>query len=151
MACLMWCIALIRKRHSCVLTPEFRRSVLSVPLPLPLVRRRGWAAVAGRGADDGDDADDAAVDTRVAEALAEHPPNGELLAGVALHLTEAHAHPHTHAALDHEHAHTHDDGHHLHIHDPMPAGPHSHRHHHEPMRHGHPHVPDTHHLHGHEG
>jgi drug/metabolite transporter (DMT)-like permease len=74
-----------------------------------------------------------------------------MLAGVALHLTEAHAHPHTHAALDHEHAHTHDDGHHLHTHDPMPAGPHSHLHHHEPQRHGHPHVPDIHHLHGHEG
>jgi drug/metabolite transporter (DMT)-like permease len=74
-----------------------------------------------------------------------------MLAGVALHLTESHAHPHAHAALDHEHAHTHDDGHHLHTHDPMPAGPHSHWHHHAPLRHGHPHVPDAHHLHGHGG
>ena len=74
---------------------------------------------------------------------------GLMLAGVALHLAEAHAHEHAHEALDHEHAHRHDDGHHDHTHDPMPEGEHSHRHHHAPTRHSHPHVPDLHHQHEH--
>lgn len=72
-----------------------------------------------------------------------------MLAGVALHLMESHAHAHTHEAAEHEHAHRHDDGHHDHPHDPMPQGPHSHRHRHAPMRHSHPHVPDLHHTHRH--
>lgn len=73
-----------------------------------------------------------------------------MLAGVLLHLTEAHSHEHAHEAIGHEHAHRHDDGHHLHAHDPMPAGEHSHLHRHEPMTHSHPHVPDAHHQHRHE-
>jgi drug/metabolite transporter (DMT)-like permease len=72
-----------------------------------------------------------------------------MLAGVVLHLAEAHGHEHAHDELEHEHAHSHDDGHHTHAHDPMPAGPHSHRHRHEPTRHAHPHVPDAHHTHEH--
>jgi drug/metabolite transporter (DMT)-like permease len=72
-----------------------------------------------------------------------------MLAGVALHLLESHAHEHAHEPLDHEHAHRHDDGHHDHVHDPMPEGAHSHRHRHEPMTHAHPHVPDAHHAHRH--
>ncbi len=76
---------------------------------------------------------------------------GLMLAGVALHLTESHAHPHDHALLDHEHAHSHDDGHHDHAHDDasMLHGAHSHPHRHAPMRHVHPHVPDAHHAHPH--
>lgn len=76
-----------------------------------------------------------------------------MLAGVVLHLFEAHGHPHAHAILEHEHAHSHDpsraDGHHLHAHDDLPIGSHSHPHRHEPLQHSHPHVPDTHHLHPH--
>ena len=78
-----------------------------------------------------------------------------MLAGVALHLAESHAHGHDHALLDHEHAHTHDDGHHDndhlldHTHDPMPQGTHSHPHRHTPLHHAHPHVPDVHHAHPH--
>lgn len=76
-----------------------------------------------------------------------------MLAGVVLHLFEAHGHPHTHAVLEHEHAHSHDparaDGHHLHTHDVLPIGPHSHPHRHEPTQHAHPHVPDAHHAHRH--
>ena len=72
-----------------------------------------------------------------------------MLAGVVLHLMEAHSHAHTHEAMTHEHAHRHDDRHHLHTHDPMPTGSHSHLHHHEPMQHTHPHVPDQHHTHRH--
>ncbi len=72
-----------------------------------------------------------------------------MLAGVLLHLAEAHNHEHTHEALEHEHAHRHDDGHHDHLHDPMPAGEHSHPHRHEPKRHSHAHVPDVHHAHRH--
>ena len=78
---------------------------------------------------------------------------GLMVAGVLLHLAEAHGHPHTHEALDHEHAHRHDDGHHDHDHDhnhtPTLAGPHSHPHVHTPRTHSHPHVPDAHHQHGH--
>lgn len=72
-----------------------------------------------------------------------------MLAGVVLHLMEAHDHAHVHEAMTHEHAHRHDDGHHLHTHDPMPSGAHSHLHHHEPLQHAHPHVPDLHHTHRH--
>ena len=74
-----------------------------------------------------------------------------MLAGVALHLAESHAHAHDHALLDHEHAHNHDDGHHDHSHDddPVPPGAHSHPHRHTPLRHAHPHVPDAHHGHSH--
>jgi drug/metabolite transporter (DMT)-like permease len=72
-----------------------------------------------------------------------------MLAGVVLHLSEAHAHEHAHAALEHEHAHVHDDGHHLHPHDPMPTEPHSHWHRHGPLTHAHAHVPDAHHAHRH--
>lgn len=72
-----------------------------------------------------------------------------MLAGVLLHLTEAHGHEHEHEALEHEHAHRHDDAHHDHVHEPMPVGEHSHLHRHEPMRHAHPHVPDAHHRHSH--
>lgn len=72
-----------------------------------------------------------------------------MLAGVLLHLAEAHDHEHTHEALDHEHAHRHDDGHHDHVHDPMPEGEHSHRHVHAPTRHAHAHAPDVHHTHAH--
>jgi ABC-type nickel/cobalt efflux system permease component RcnA len=72
-----------------------------------------------------------------------------MLAGIALHLAERHAHEHVHEPMEHEHAHTHDDGHHAHRHDPMPAGAHSHWHRHEPTTHAHPHVPDEHHRHRH--
>lgn len=74
-----------------------------------------------------------------------------MLAGVFLHLVEAHAHEHEHEALEHEHAHRHDDGHHahVHVHDPVPVGEHSHTHRHEPTRHAHPHAPDVHHRHSH--
>jgi drug/metabolite transporter (DMT)-like permease len=70
-------------------------------------------------------------------------------AGLALHLTERHAHPHRHAAQAHDHAHTHDDGHHDHHHDALPAGAHTHLHLHDPVVHAHPHGPDLHHGHGH--
>ncbi len=72
-----------------------------------------------------------------------------MLAGVVLHLTEAHRHEHAHDAIEHEHAHSHDDGHHHHDHAPMPAGPHSHRHRHDAVRHVHAHLPDAHHRHRH--
>jgi drug/metabolite transporter (DMT)-like permease len=72
-----------------------------------------------------------------------------MLAGVVLHLAEAHGHEHEHEPTEHEHAHRHDDGHHDHAHDSMPLGLHSHRHRHDPLRHVHPHVPDAHHAHRH--
>ena len=72
-----------------------------------------------------------------------------MLAGVALHIVESHAHDHVHDVTEHEHSHTHDDGHHSHSHEPMPAGAHSHVHRHESVRHRHAHVPDVHHLHRH--
>ncbi|MEJ8823655.1 DMT family transporter [Variovorax humicola] len=72
-----------------------------------------------------------------------------MMAGVVVHLAEAHAHEHLHEMQAHEHAHTHDDGHHDHVHDSMPVGPHSHPHVHKPIRHGHAHVPDVHHMHLH--
>ncbi|MFM9923191.1 DMT family transporter [Variovorax sp. H27-G14] len=72
-----------------------------------------------------------------------------MLAGVALHLAEAHEHAHDHEPVDHEHAHSHGDGHHTHTHAQMPVGEHSHPHRHAPMRHAHSHVPDVHHMHPH--
>lgn len=72
-----------------------------------------------------------------------------MLAGVVLHLVEAHAHLHQHEPLEHEHAHRHDDAHHGHVHQPMPVGEHSHVHRHTAITHGHAHVPDAHHLHRH--
>jgi drug/metabolite transporter (DMT)-like permease len=72
-----------------------------------------------------------------------------MLAGVLLHLAEAHGHEHVHEALEHEHAHSHDDGHHDHHHEVMPRGEHSHAHRHAPRVHSHPHVPDLHHQHRH--
>jgi drug/metabolite transporter (DMT)-like permease len=72
-----------------------------------------------------------------------------MLAGVILHLLEAHGHEHEHEAMEHEHAHRHDDGHHDHVHEQMPVNEHSHVHRHEPRRHSHPHVPDAHHTHRH--
>lgn len=72
-----------------------------------------------------------------------------MLAGVAVHLLEAHEHTHSHETLEHEHAHRHDDGHHGHAHDPMPADAHSHLHRHDPQTHSHAHVPDAHHVHRH--
>jgi drug/metabolite transporter (DMT)-like permease len=96
------------------------------------------------------------IGAALAIVLGERTPSGAvaagatlMLAGVALHLAEAHQHEHAHDALEHEHAHRHDDGHHDHRHDPMPNGTHSHRHLHAPMRHTHPHVPDSHHVHRH--
>lgn len=71
--------------------------------------------------------------------------------GVALHLTESHAHPHTHAATVHEHPHRHDDGHHDHAHAPPVAGEHSHPHAHAAVTHAHDHAPDVHHDHEHAG
>lgn len=72
-----------------------------------------------------------------------------MLAGVLLHLAEAHSHEHAHAEMEHEHAHRHNDGHHDHVHDTMPAGAHSHEHRHRSLQHAHPHVPDAHHVHRH--
>lgn len=72
-----------------------------------------------------------------------------MLAGIVLHLMEAHGHEHEHEVLQHEHAHRHDDGHHEHSHEPNPEGLHSHAHRHEAARHAHPHVPDMHHAHTH--
>jgi len=83
-----------------------------------------------------------------------------MLAGIALHLLESHAHAHEHEAEEHEHAHRHDDGHHDHAHahaddhadgqaHATAEGAHSHRHRHPGQRHAHPHVPDWHHRHRH--
>lgn len=73
--------------------------------------------------------------------------------GVALHLTERHAHAHQHEPMTHEHAHEHGAGdlHHDHVHvPPVPAGTrHVHAHEHEPVRHSHAHFPDAHHRHVH--
>lgn len=74
---------------------------------------------------------------------------GLFVAGLALHLTERHAHEHAHRYLVHEHAHGHDDGHHQHHHDVAPTGRHSHPHQHDAVVHAHPHGPDAHHGHGH--
>ena len=74
---------------------------------------------------------------------------GLMLAGVALHLLEAHGHQHDHESVEHEHAHRHDDGHHGHGHDVAAPPVHSHVHRHQPTKHMHPHVPDAHHGHHH--
>ncbi len=71
-----------------------------------------------------------------------------MLAGVVLHLAEAHEHEHRHEALEHEHGHRHDDGQHQHSHADRAAA-HSHWHRHEPLTHVHPHAPDVHHRHRH--
>jgi drug/metabolite transporter (DMT)-like permease len=73
-----------------------------------------------------------------------------MAAGVALHLTERHAHEHRHEALTHAHPHVH-DAHHRHEHDFAWDGiePHAHEHHHGILTHEHPHYPDLHHRHGH--
>lgn len=76
---------------------------------------------------------------------------GLMATGVALHVTERHAHEHVHEAVFHAHAHVH-DVHHQHVHDPDgwdQKEPHTHPHRHEPLRHAHPHFPDTHHRHRH--
>jgi drug/metabolite transporter (DMT)-like permease len=72
-----------------------------------------------------------------------------MLAGVALHALERHAHAHTHQRIEHDHAHSHDDGHHTHRHDPMPLGQHSHPHRHDRLTHEHEHSEDLHHRHEH--
>ncbi len=69
--------------------------------------------------------------------------------GVALHLSERHAHAHHHDAAEHEHLHRHDDGHHAHAHDAPVVGEHSHLHHHEAQAHAHEHADDVHHGHAH--
>lgn len=96
------------------------------------------------------------IGATAAVALGDRPHVGRTLAagalfvaGLALHLTERHAHRHVHDELVHVHAHTHDDGHHEHRHEVPPAGAHVHPHRHERRTHAHPHAPDTHHGHGH--
>lgn len=93
----------------------------------------------------------------LAVPLLGEPVDGRLLvagalmvAGVALHLTERHAHFHTHEAIEHEHDHVH-DAHHQHAHDDAAPTPtrHSHRHRHAPLTHEHAHYPDAHHRHRH--
>ena len=73
-----------------------------------------------------------------------------MAAGVALHLTERHAHEHGHEALTHAHPHVH-DAHHQHQHDFPWDGtePHVHEHRHGILTHEHAHFPDLHHRHGH--
>ncbi len=97
------------------------------------------------------------IGAALAIPIAGEPPSlrlagaGLLIAGgVALLLSEQHAHMHTHEPLDHEHLHTHDDAHHHHAHhgDEGPA-PHSHPHRHEPETHAHAHASDAHHRHKH--
>jgi drug/metabolite transporter (DMT)-like permease len=73
-----------------------------------------------------------------------------IAAGIALHLSERHAHRHRHANQQHEHAHSHEDAHHDHVHAEPPAGPHSHEHVHTARTHEHPHAPDEHHSHTHD-
>ena len=97
------------------------------------------------------------IGAALAIPIAGEPPSlrlwgaGLLIAGgVALLLSEQHAHLHTHEPLDHEHLHTHDDAHHRHEHhgDEGPA-PHSHAHRHDPQTHAHEHASDAHHRHKH--
>ena len=73
-----------------------------------------------------------------------------MMLGVALHVSERHAHEHLHEPFEHEHVHRHDE-HHRHEHAPgtPPGEPHSHPHVHAALRHHHPHYPDIHHRHGH--
>jgi drug/metabolite transporter (DMT)-like permease len=72
-----------------------------------------------------------------------------MLAGVALVVTERHAHAHRHERTVHTHAHRHGDPHHRHAHGGETGEPHSHEHVHEETEHVHGHWPDTHHRHGH--
>jgi drug/metabolite transporter (DMT)-like permease len=82
---------------------------------------------------------------------------GLMAVGLALHLTERHAHEHTHEPLTHSHTHEHGTGdvHHEHAHDHTHDEPvvgrvrHAHRHAHAPLRHAHAHFPDAHHRHRH--
>lgn len=79
---------------------------------------------------------------------------GALMAlGVALHLSERHAHGHAHEPMTHVHEHVHGEGdpHHDHVHQPpvAPGTRHSHEHRHQAMVHSHAHFPDAHHRHGH--
>lgn len=77
---------------------------------------------------------------------------GLMAVGVALHLTERHAHTHHHEPLEHSHDHVHGlDAHHDHVHDtPVPPGTrHSHGHRHDELVHSHAHYPDAHHRHSH--
>lgn len=73
-----------------------------------------------------------------------------MAAGVAVHLTEVHAHEHVHEELVHSHVHDHDE-HHQHEHAPGVDGsaPHTHEHRHERLVHAHAHTPDLHHRHPH--
>jgi drug/metabolite transporter (DMT)-like permease len=70
--------------------------------------------------------------------------------GVALFVSDDHAHEHDHLQVGHEHAHTHDE-HHAHdlADDVAVTAPHSHWHPHRPLRHRHGHVSDAHHRHAH--
>ena len=71
--------------------------------------------------------------------------------GLAIHLTERHAHQHVHIPTDHAHRHDHADTHHGHD-DPgeQLTEEHGTPHRHEPLVHSHDHTPDEHHLHGHD-
>ena len=73
-----------------------------------------------------------------------------MVLGVALHLSERHAHVHSHEPLVHAHPHRH-DAHHRHEHATPWDGkePHTHEHRHDELTHEHPHYPDLHHRHRH--
>ena len=75
-----------------------------------------------------------------------------MAAGVALHLTERHAHRHTHTPLMHSHVHDHGDVHHDHTHEEAFSGRgrHTHTHVHTAVTHTHRHFPDAHHQHRHD-
>ena len=96
----------------------------------------------------------------LAFALLHEPVTAQWLAasalmavGLALHLTEHHAHRHQHDTQEHSHAHSHgpDDLHHQHDHGEVPSAgsEHVHWHRHEPIAHSHAHFPDAHHQHRH--
>ena len=73
-----------------------------------------------------------------------------MVLGVALHVSERHAHRHRHLPIEHEHVHHHDDGHHEHpTHEPI-DGEHAHAHRHDDVDHEHAHAPDVHHRHDHD-
>jgi drug/metabolite transporter (DMT)-like permease len=93
----------------------------------------------------------------VSLALHAQPPSaatglvaGLMVLGVALHVTERHAHRHRHAPLEHRHEHRHDDGHHAHHGDGSTREEHVHTHRHNELVHEHDHAPDLHHEHAHE-
>jgi drug/metabolite transporter (DMT)-like permease len=97
------------------------------------------------------------VGALAAVALGDRPPLVASLGaaalcgvGVALHLSERHAHLHSHPAATHEHLHRHDDAHHDHPHEPPVVGEHSHAHSHVAVTHEHEHAPDVHHSHDHD-